>query len=125
MARARAEAEIKMKIVLAEEEAWMAVRAQREREDARRAREEVEAELALEQEEKQREFSASVNLVRAELAALGVCLAALGVPARVPLLGFTLSVHLSLSDGSDSCTLVSATGRKGSYWELSVQVLLS
>ena len=67
VARARAEAEIKMKIVLAEEEAWMAVRAQREREDARRAREEVEAELALEQEEKQREFSASVNLVRAEL----------------------------------------------------------
>ena len=67
VARARAEAEIKMKIVLAEEEAWMAVRAQREREDARRAREEVEAELAPEQEEKQREFSASVNLVRAEL----------------------------------------------------------
>ena len=45
----------------------MGVRAQREREDARRAREEVEAELAPEQEEKQREFSASVNLVRAEL----------------------------------------------------------
>lgn len=52
----------------------MGVRAQRERQDAeldeaaaRRAREEVEAELALEQEEKQREFSASVNLVPAEL----------------------------------------------------------
>ena len=38
-----------------------------------------------------------------------MCLAALGVPARTPLPGYTLSVQLSLFDGIDSRTTVSAT----------------